>query len=810
VSIFFRAPLFPRMADTLKPVPAKGLHVRNVDPAAHRLQVAVSRDGIILYIPHIPFLVKNLARGLHVRYNRLKTAIWPVHPLGAITSMVGFAGWVLSRPSSSWLRSGSAATAIWNLDALFPWTKQLPVPVRVGYLSLIAVTIALGILVETQRAVLRSMLGYHGWLFEDPKKFSLLTKIWFIIVRFCYVRAPKPLLWSYQDSLPHLPVPPLGQTCKTLLTSMEPLMSPEEFEALQEKCATFQQKEGRKLQWYLYLKSWVTKNYVSDWWLRFVYLRGRGSILVYSNYFGCGDLWPIGTITHNREARAASFIHQYIVRKQEIDHEEMQPLRVMDMVPLCMNQYQYMFSTTRIPGLDTDDLQQYEPPDSRYVAVLHKGSWYRVNVFTPDRRRHLTPYELQVLLRSIVDNAKEPESPAHGNIAALTTENRAKWAQIRETHFYRGLNKSSLDTIEKAMFAVILDEASPATLSEQSSLLLAGDGTNRWCDKSFCLVVFKNGRSGLHAEHSWGDAPVVSHVTEICLASEAEAIKSGTLRFDADGYIVGPEPPSTPASPRRHLLAAQQLSWQMTPDLQIAVEQAVVQAKENVADLQLESICFAEVNRGVMKGCRLPPDAFVQMALQLAFYRMERRFVPTYEPAMMRLYRSGRTETIRSCSSKSCAWVKAMEDPTVPAEERRCLLKVAAEDHQARTKQAMAGQGIDRHLFALYVVARGMDINSPFLEQVLGYQWTLSTSQVPWRQANKADFGDIDWSRVAISSGGFGPVDQSGYGCCYNFMDDTYLLMHISSRKSAPNTDSKKMMDSFTTALRDMVALFKS
>jgi len=25
-----------------------------------------------------------------------------------------------------------------------------------------------------------------------------------------------------------------------------------------------------------------------------------------------------------------------------------------------------------------------------------------------------------------------------------------------------------------------------------------------------------------------------------------------------------------------------------------------------------------------------------------------------------------------------------------------------------------------------------------------------------------------DWSRVAISSGGFGPVDQSGYGCCYN------------------------------------------
>ena len=50
--------------------------------------------------------------------------------------------------------------------------------------------------------------------------------------------------------------------------------------------------------------------------------------------------------------------------------------------------------------------------------------------------------------------------------------------------------------------------------------------------------------------------------------------------------------------------------------------------------------------------------------LQLAYYRMEKRFVPTYEPAMMRLWRDGRTETIRSCSKNSCAFVLAMEDPS--------------------------------------------------------------------------------------------------------------------------------------------------
>lgn len=61
-------------------------------------------------------------------------------------------------------------------------------------------------------------------------------------------------------------------------------------------------------------------------------------------------------------------------------------------------------------------------------------------------------------------------------------------------------------------------------------------------------------------------------------------------------------------------------------------------------------------------------------SVQLAFYRLEKRFVPTYEPAMMRLWRNGRTETIRSCSKTSCAWVRAMEDPTGVLKQRGCVL----------------------------------------------------------------------------------------------------------------------------------------
>ena len=42
----------------------------------------------------------------------------------------------------------------------------------------------------------------------------------------------------------------------------------------------------------------------------------------------------------------------------------------------------------------------------------------------------------------------------------------------------------------------------------------------------------------------------------------------------------------------------------------------------------------------------------------------------------------------------------------------------------------MTGQGIDRHLFCLYVISKYLKIESPFLAKVLGEPWRLSTSQV--------------------------------------------------------------------------------
>jgi len=68
--------------------------------------------------------------------------------------------------------------------------------------------------------------------------------------------------------------------------------------------------------------------------------------------------------------------------------------------------------------------------------------------------------------------------------------------------------------------------------------------------------------------------------------------------------------------------------------------------------------------KGLMKKNSMSPDAFIQMVLQLAYYRDAGKFNLTYEASMTRLFREGRTETVRPCTIESSKWVKAMEDKT--------------------------------------------------------------------------------------------------------------------------------------------------
>lgn len=208
-----------------------------------------------------------------------------------------------------------------------------------------------------------------------------------------------------------------------------------------------------------------------------------------------------------------------------------------------------------------------------------------------------------------------------------------------------------------------------------------------------------------------------------------------------------------------------------------------------------------------MKTARLSPDAYIQMALQLAYYRDYGKFSLTYEASMTRLFREGRTETVRPCTIESAAWVKAMCNPSVGTSERVRLLNEACKRHQTGYQDAMCGRGIDRHLFCLYVVSKYLEVESPFLKEILSEPWRLSTSQTPHGQTPKMDLKKNP--NLVSAGGGFGPVSYDGYGVSYIIAGEDLIFFHISSQKSCEVTDSDRFAKQICTALSDLKYLFE-
>ena len=79
-----------------------------------------------------------------------------------------------------------------------------------------------------------------------------------------------------------------------------------------------------------------------------------------------------------------------------------------------------------------------------------------------------------------------------------------------------------------------------------------------------------------------------------------------------------------------------------------AIHKAEAEFDALVADHEVSSLAFKAYGRNAIKSYKCPPDAFTQMAIQLAYFRTFGKLRATYEPAHTRKFLHGRTTTIRS------------------------------------------------------------------------------------------------------------------------------------------------------------------
>lgn len=691
-------------------------------------------------------------------------------------------------------------TYLLNLDEAYPYNFRLVV------VSVLAGVVFFVTLLYVRQYTLRMLLAYRQWMYEPPRSQSKLTLLWGAMVKFCAGHYPK--LYSYQNSLPRMPVPNLRDTCEALLRSIKPIFDEEEYKKMETLAKDFEKNLGPKLQFILTLKSWWAPNYHTDWWEKYVYCMGRSPLPINSNYYCLDQNWHP---TYDQASRAATMTYLILKYYQEIETEDLEPLLIRKTIPICMWQYERTFKTTRIPKEDVDEIVHYEHQEHEHIVVVCGGNFYMLPV-TNSRGKFISVLDLESQFEWITADAKHSDvtkDQPDGSVPALTALPRTEWAKIRKEYFSESLNQQTLEAIEEAMFLVILEEKSFTELTDRAKYLLHGDGRSFWFDKSFCLIVFSDGKCGINAEHSWADAPVVGHMLEYALTYEYIY-----RTYNEKGKCTPIGGAHKSSSLRTHnLQKPSRLYWDITPKLAEIIENAVRFAQKNNDDVQHKVIVHDAFGKGFIKTMKVSPDAFIQLALQVAYYRDSGGRHPlTYESSMTRLYLQGRTETVRSLTIEAKDFVRAFVDETVSPEEKYKLLVKAAELHAKMYKDCMNGKGIDRHLFALYVVCRGQGYESEFLKSALSLPWTLSTSQQPQQQMSSQHFSvtEPELTHLISPGGGFGPVADDGYGVSYMVPDDHKIFFHISSKISSKQSNSDRFVKLLLETMAEIKELFEA
>jgi len=475
-----------------------------------------------------------------------------------------------------------------------------------------------------------------------------------------------------------------------------------------------------------------------------------------------------------------------------------------------MAQYERLFSTTRIPGVGMDELVHYDTTESKHIIVQSNGHYYKLDVYD-QKNQPLSSKALETQLQWILDDIERAENEKTekndlGNygkyIATLTSLERDKWATIRKKHLLTGVNNETRNAIERAIFCInlVLNEE-PEDLSHRAKLAIHSNLDNcYWFDKCFNVIVYKNGRCSINCEHSLCDAPAYAHMWEYVLTKDVLE-----TTFDYDGMVFPPNKSFVQACTK-----PTRLRWKISEELDNEIKNSIDFYKTLTEDLDLIVIDHNSWGKGdIKKKVKISPDAFVQAAIQMAFYKEQGKFVQTYEASMTRLYLNGRTETVRSCTPQMADFVKSMNDPKCTNAERIEKLNKMEMTHTNLYKDAMNGKGIDRHLFALYVVCKGLGHENKFLENILTIPWVLSTSQTPHTQQTAVP--DPNWKSFdnkLCAGGGFCCVSDEGYGCAYLFPNDHRIFFHISSKKSCPQTDSRRFAKHIYQSLDEIKDLF--
>ncbi|KAI0034239.1 acyltransferase ChoActase/COT/CPT [Vararia minispora EC-137] len=626
--------------------------------------------------------------------------------------------------------------------------------------------------------------------------------------------------------LPRLPIPDLHSTLQKYVQSLIPFLRDQEiregvpFEAaIRERFKWAAELEGgigsdcqKRL---IELDKQSPRNWLDDnFWIKKAYHEWRAPLIVNSNWwlaFYNDDTVPrhvvdgqeaqgLSGITFWQVRRAAWMVYRVLDFKDKLEQQEIYPLTTRTGL-WFRNTVEQMFYTCRIPQHNCDALSPqptHTHPNARKIVLMIDDHIYAIEVYRPDGSL-VNPSEIEhrmlEAVRDFDERARSGERVVP--VGILTADERDIWASNFEHLRSLSLNNARiLETIQQSIFAVSLDAhtlgqssgatGTPAEVNKHLHNIRSSiDGRNRWFDKAITLIVESNTRAGAMGEHSPCDALVPSIVMEYAIVQP----------IDDNTFIPMQDVARARSSSVDRVDGWERLDFDVDARMRIACQGALGRAKAIIADSDDAVYWFNDFGSDWIKNeARLSPDAFVQMALQLAWYKTRGEFTAVYETVLTRLFDRGRTETIRSYTEDSRAWILSMMGISASVKRRHELLRRAIQTHTKLTREAAAGRGIDRHLLGLRLMLLSGERASLFDDSLFARSqtWKLSTSGL--------SAGHL------FRGTGFGAPCSDGYGINYLIAPDMVKFC-VESKFSCPLTSTVHFHTAVAESMLDMQAL---
>jgi len=589
-------------------------------------------------------------------------------------------------------------------------------------------------------------------------------------------------LYSQQRTLPRLPIPEVKDTLDRFLPTALPLAKSEEEKATLVKAV--QQFEGQSVELQKRLVErregeMKDSSWLQYWWNTLGYLQVRDPVVVNVSYFF--HFSDDGSLPENASdkslgvLRAASLLYSSAKFRQLVASGDL-PFEAIGRkdpkTPLCSTAYKYMFNACRVPRKVEDTYRIYDPALNSHAIVACGGKFYSFD-FVDGSGNPLPLPVIEQRLKKCVELSKSgPDMPMLGY---LTSDDRDKCADAREELLRLGGKsvEEALRVLESGALLICLDEnESPVSKRQGSEIFWTGgltSGHNRWFDKSIQIICTENGKAGMNGEHSMMDGmPVVGFCDFITKKSYAEVSAESAERFSSTtAYESADE-------------NVKDIFARCASDLAgVSSHVSGCKAKfdELVSSHEMDVQSFQGYGSSSIKKMGYSPDAYVQMAMQLATYRLWGEQGGTYEATQVRPFLHGRTETTRTVSPASEAFIKQMglrpkrdELDADKRGEKINLLRDAVSSHVKYIGSAAKAMGVDRHFLGLLLEVQDGESSPDLFSHPLyavSKTWRVSTSHL---------------THPRFDSWGYGEVTPDGVGLAYS-IHPNHCMFCISALK---------------------------